>query len=59
MNMMRSSKKKADLLLPIDARALDVMCSNCFNLVKVDKVDSHSLECALDANNVSNPVGQT
>ena len=37
-------------MLPIDARALDVICSNCFSLVKVSDVDSHSQKCALEVN---------
>lgn len=32
-------------MLPIDALAIDVLCVNCYECIKVEHVDAHSLEC--------------
>lgn len=36
---------RQDRVLPIDARAIDVLCVNCYECIKFDDVDRHSREC--------------
>lgn len=32
-------------MLPIDAFSVDVLCVNCYECIKVENVDQHSIEC--------------
>lgn len=38
-------KKQEDLVIPIDVNAIDVLCVNCYECIKIDNVDIHSIEC--------------
>lgn len=42
---VEQKKIQKDKALPIDALAIDVLCVNCYECIKVENVDSHSLEC--------------
>jgi hypothetical protein len=45
-----TSPKKTLQTLPIDALAIDVLCVNCYECVRYDKVDEHSTQCLQGAN---------
>jgi hypothetical protein len=37
--------KNTDKVLPIDAFAIDVLCVNCYECIKITDVDIHSITC--------------
>lgn len=43
--VIRSPKRiiRQDKMLPIDAMEIDVLCVNCYECIKVEDVDSHSI----------------
>ncbi|CDW85204.1 UNKNOWN [Stylonychia lemnae] len=44
-NNQQVQRANAPVMLPVDSQAIDVLCVNCYECVKFDEVDIHSIEC--------------